>query len=73
MHIGGLLVFDPLPGGGIPSIGRLPPEPSNWMERVVVRHRLPEHQDTRDWRAIAQFGHEIAVDLARDPVVAAAR
>ena len=50
--------------------GRLPPEPSSWMERAVVRHTLPEHQDTRDWAAIAHFGREIAVDLSRDVVSA---
>lgn len=50
--------------------GRLPPRPSSWMERVVVRHAPPGRQDTRDWAAIAHFGREIAVELARDPVAA---
>ena len=50
--------------------GRLPPEPSTWMERVVVRRAGPEQKDTRDWAAIAHFGREVAVDLARETVAA---
>jgi menaquinone-dependent protoporphyrinogen oxidase len=40
--------------------GRLPLEPSNFMERAMVGNCPPEHRDLRDWDEIRAWAREIA-------------
>ena len=49
--------------------GRLPLEPSNFMERAMVENCPPEHRDLRDWEGIrswaAGIGRELAENVSR--------
>ena len=51
--------------------GRAPLEPSNPMERALVKGTPPDKRDRRDWAAIDSWAAEIARALAQ-PVVALA-
>ena len=44
--------------------GRLPVEPSNFMERAMVRDCPPEKRDLRDWDAIRAWAAEIGTELS---------
>jgi menaquinone-dependent protoporphyrinogen oxidase len=55
--------------------GRLPLEPSNFVERAMVRNTPAEKRDARDWQAIQAWAHDIADSLvgAQIPRAAATR
>jgi menaquinone-dependent protoporphyrinogen oxidase len=44
--------------------GRLPLEPSNFMERGMLNATPPEHRDLRDWDEIRGWAAQIAIELA---------
>jgi menaquinone-dependent protoporphyrinogen oxidase len=44
--------------------GRLPVEPSNFMERAMVRDCPPDKRDLRDWDAIRAWVAEIGMELS---------
>jgi menaquinone-dependent protoporphyrinogen oxidase len=44
--------------------GRLPLEPSNFMERAMVENCPPEKRDLRDWDAIRAWALEIGASLS---------
>jgi menaquinone-dependent protoporphyrinogen oxidase len=44
--------------------GRLPLEPSNFIERAMVRDCPPDKRDLRDWDAIHSWAAEIATELS---------
>jgi menaquinone-dependent protoporphyrinogen oxidase len=44
--------------------GRLPLEPSNFMERAMVRDCPPDKRDLRDWDAIRAWVAEIGMELS---------
>jgi menaquinone-dependent protoporphyrinogen oxidase len=43
--------------------GRLPAEPSGFMERAMVEGTPKEYRDRRDWAQIRSWAHEIAAAL----------
>ena len=43
--------------------GRVPEEPTNFIERSMVQKAAPEHRDLRDWETIRGWGAEIAQAL----------
>jgi menaquinone-dependent protoporphyrinogen oxidase len=45
--------------------GRVPTDPSNFMERAMERDTEPELKDRRDWPAIESWADGIADDLSR--------
>jgi menaquinone-dependent protoporphyrinogen oxidase len=47
--------------------GRLPLEPSNFMERSMVENCPPESRDLRDWDAIRDWAKSIASQLCEQP------
>ena len=44
--------------------GRLPLEPSNFMERAMVRDCPPDKRDLRDWDAIRTWAADIGTELS---------
>jgi menaquinone-dependent protoporphyrinogen oxidase len=44
--------------------GRVPLEPSNFMERTIARKSPPEHRDLRDWNTIRGWAAGIAPELS---------
>lgn len=44
--------------------GRLPLEPSNFIERAMVENCPPEKRDLRDWDAIRAWASEIGSELS---------
>jgi menaquinone-dependent protoporphyrinogen oxidase len=44
--------------------GRLPLEPSNFMERAMVRNCPPDKRDLRDWDAIRAWAAEVGQQLS---------
>jgi menaquinone-dependent protoporphyrinogen oxidase len=44
--------------------GRLPLEPSNFMERAMVKDCPPDKRDLRDWEAIRAWAAEIGRELS---------
>lgn len=48
--------------------GRLPLEPSGFIERGMVNSSPPEHRDLRDWDAIRKWAGGIATELGRESV-----
>jgi menaquinone-dependent protoporphyrinogen oxidase len=44
--------------------GRMPGEPSNFIERAMVKRCPPEHRDLRDWDVIRGWARAIADELA---------
>jgi menaquinone-dependent protoporphyrinogen oxidase len=44
--------------------GRLPIEPSNFMERAMVKDCPPDKRDLRDWDAIRAWAAEIGAELS---------
>jgi menaquinone-dependent protoporphyrinogen oxidase len=44
--------------------GRLPIEPSNFMERAMVKDCPPEKRDLRDWDAIRAWAADIGTELS---------
>ena len=53
--------------------GRLPIEPSNFIERSMVESCPPEKRDLRDWVAIRAWAAGVAAELARPRDPASAR
>ena len=53
--------------------GRLPLEPSNFVEKAMVRDTPPEVADLRDWDAIRAWAAAIAATLSAAPEPAGAR
>lgn len=49
--------------------GRVPLDPSNFVERAMLKNTPPERRDARDWAAIAAWAHAIAVDVRRNAPV----
>ena len=52
--------------------GRLPLEPSNFIERALVQNCPPDQRDLRDWTEIRAWASEIAHELSPNPTRAAA-
>ncbi len=50
--------------------GRVPAEPSNFVERAMARDTPEEFKDMRDWREIRHWAHSIALSTQREPVAA---
>lgn len=50
--------------------GRVPAEPSNFIERAMVRETPAELSDLRDWHEIRQWAHTIALATQGAPVAA---
>ena len=44
--------------------GRIPPDPSGFVESAMARNTPPEHQDLRDWDQIRTWAASIASALA---------
>ena len=44
--------------------GRLPVEPSNFMERSMVRDCPPDKRDLRDWDAIRTWAAEVGTEIS---------
>ena len=40
--------------------GRVPPDPSNFVERAMLKSTPPEKRDARDWAAIEAWAHGVA-------------
>jgi menaquinone-dependent protoporphyrinogen oxidase len=53
--------------------GRLPIEPSNFMERAMVKDCPPDKRDLRDWDAIRAWAVEIGAELSSSAGHPAAR
>jgi menaquinone-dependent protoporphyrinogen oxidase len=55
--------------------GRMPSEPSNFIERGIAQKASEEYRDLRDWDTIRGWAREIATELspANEPMVGAAR
>jgi menaquinone-dependent protoporphyrinogen oxidase len=47
--------------------GRLPLEPSNFVERAMVRNCPPENRDLRDWDEIRAWAREIGSAIPTAP------
>jgi menaquinone-dependent protoporphyrinogen oxidase len=47
--------------------GCLPAEPKNFVERAMLEGTPREHRDRRDWAAIRDWAHRIAVELVAVP------
>jgi menaquinone-dependent protoporphyrinogen oxidase len=47
--------------------GRLPLEPTNFMESAMVRNCPPEKRDLRDWDAIRAWATEVGMELSSVP------
>lgn len=45
--------------------GRLPPDPTNFMERAMLKNTAEEDRDARDFDAVAAWAVEIAAELDR--------
>ena len=45
--------------------GRTPAEPSNFIERAIVRETPEQFSDLRDWHAIRHWAHGIALSTQR--------
>lgn len=43
--------------------GRVPDEPSNFIERSIARKSAPEHRDLRDWAVIRDWADAVAAEL----------
>ena len=43
--------------------GRVPLEPSNFVERSIARKSAPEHRDLRDWAVISDWAAAVAAEL----------
>ena len=50
--------------------GRVPAEPSNFLERAMARDTPEEFRDLRDWDEIRQWAHGIAMATQGAPVAA---
>jgi menaquinone-dependent protoporphyrinogen oxidase len=44
--------------------GRLPLEPTDFMERAMVQNCAPDNRDLRDWDAIRAWATEIGTELS---------
>ena len=53
--------------GHVVFAGRLPTEPSNFMERSMVDACPPENRDLRNWDAIRAWAGEIGIALKAGP------
>jgi menaquinone-dependent protoporphyrinogen oxidase len=53
--------------------GRVPLEPSNFMERSILEKTPPEHRDLRDWDQIRSWASAIGAELAAGAGRSAAR
>jgi menaquinone-dependent protoporphyrinogen oxidase len=53
--------------------GRVPLEPSNFMERSILEKTPPEHRDLRDWAEIRSWASAIGAELAAGAGRSAAR
>jgi menaquinone-dependent protoporphyrinogen oxidase len=45
--------------------GRVPPDPSNFVERAMLKSTPPEKRDARDWAAIDAWARGVAEEVAR--------
>jgi menaquinone-dependent protoporphyrinogen oxidase len=47
--------------------GRVPSDPSNFMERTMLENTPRQYRDRRDWAEIRRWAHSVASDLAAVP------